>query len=52
MLTHGPAQATVRGRGGKAWLDIREFYKKDGQRLPTKRGALHAKICTVHVALY
>ncbi|XP_050208355.1 RNA polymerase II transcriptional coactivator KIWI-like [Mercurialis annua] len=31
-------RVTVRNWQGKVWVDIREFYVKDGQLLPGKRG--------------
>ncbi|XP_065874185.1 RNA polymerase II transcriptional coactivator KIWI-like [Euphorbia lathyris] len=31
-------RVTVRTWQGKVWVDIREFYVKDGKQLPGKRG--------------
>ncbi|XP_002516336.3 RNA polymerase II transcriptional coactivator KIWI [Ricinus communis] len=31
-------RVTVRNWQGKVWIDIREFYLKDGKQLPGKKG--------------
>ncbi|KDP29464.1 hypothetical protein JCGZ_19293 [Jatropha curcas] len=31
-------RVTVRNWQGKVWIDIREFYNKDGKQLPGKKG--------------
>ncbi|KAI9114329.1 hypothetical protein K1719_014557 [Acacia pycnantha] len=31
-------RVTVRNWNGKIWVDIREFYVKDGKQLPGKKG--------------
>ncbi|XP_010546308.1 PREDICTED: RNA polymerase II transcriptional coactivator KIWI [Tarenaya hassleriana] len=31
-------RVTVRNWNGKIWIDIREFYDKDGKTLPGKKG--------------
>lgn len=33
-------RVSVRNWNGKIWIDIREFYVKDGKTLPGKKGTL------------
>ncbi|KAJ4844368.1 hypothetical protein Tsubulata_029732 [Turnera subulata] len=35
-------RVTVRNWQGKVWIDIREFYNKDGKLLPGKKGTILA----------
>ncbi len=39
MQLSGKRRLTVRDFKGKKFLDIREFYEKDGSLLPGKKGA-------------